>query len=85
MISGRAPSALNRNRIWLSCASTFLFAGLLSGCGIFGDNVDEDNSGQPAERAKLEAVDDKELIQPVINSVLALIVLPLTGTQAFCG
>ena len=69
MISGHGLSARNRNRFLQICASAFLFSGLLSGCGMFGDNVDEENTGQPAEKAELEAVNDEELIQPVSGQI----------------
>lgn len=43
---------------------------LLSGCGLFGDDeIGEDNTGQPAEKAELAATDDEELIQPVSEQI----------------
>ena len=69
MIFGHDLSAPNRNRFLQICASAFLFSALLSGCGLFGDNVDEENTGQPAEKAELKAVDDEELVQPTSDQI----------------
>lgn len=69
MIFGHSPPAFNRNRFLQVFASVFLLSGLLSGCGLFGDNADEENSGQSAEKGELQAVDDKELIKPVSDQI----------------
>lgn len=65
MISDHGLSAFNRNRLLP------LFAGalLLSGCGLFGDDFADENTGQPAEKADLEATDDDELIQQVSEQI----------------
>ncbi len=65
MISVCGISASNRNRLLP------LFAGalLLSGCGLFGDDIGDENTGQPAEKAELEATDDDELVQPVSEQI----------------
>ncbi len=43
---------------------------LLSGCGLFSsDGTDDENTGQPAEKAELAATDDDELVQPVTEQI----------------
>lgn len=65
MISIDGLSADNRNRLLPLFASALL----LSGCGLFGDDMGEDKTGQPAEKAELEATDDDELVQPVSEQI----------------
>jgi len=69
MMPGRKSSAHGKNRLFPICASLFLFTGMLSGCGWFDENIDEENSGQPAEKAELEAATDDELVRPVGDQI----------------
>lgn len=69
MISGHGPSAFNKNRFLQICAGIFLLSGTLTGCGLFGGDTGEENTGQPAEKADLKAVDDKELVRQIGNQI----------------
>ncbi|MEW4468700.1 DUF2155 domain-containing protein [Parasphingorhabdus sp. JC815] len=69
MMRGRKSSAYNKSRFLPVCASLFLSTAMLSGCGWFDDSLDEESSGQPAEKAELEAATDEELVQPVGDQI----------------
>lgn len=65
MISVRVLSAYNMSRLLPAFAGVLL----LSGCGLFSDDFGDENTGQPAEKAELEATDDDELVQPVSEQI----------------
>lgn len=69
MTSGHGPSAFDKNRFLQICAGIFLLSGTLTGCGLFGGDAGEENTGQPAEKADLKAVDDEELVVPVGDQI----------------
>ena len=47
----------------------FIGALLLSGCGLFGDDIDEENTGQPAEKAELKTTNDEESVQSADDQI----------------